>query len=204
MTTMILLREWQASQIEFWRQIPGFPGYDVSNFGRIRSYWIKVVNKGRGKGFRSEMSNASHYIKSTRNHNGYPCVRRLGGQLVHRLVARAFLGNPQNLSDVDHLNCVKYDARLGNLERVAHIENMRRARAAGLRDGVLPCGEAHHGCRVSDATVLEMQKLYGEGIKPPTIARRFSITLGNAYDLAQGRRGRGRKLKEKHDGNFTR
>src|SRR5258707_544086 len=40
MTSLILLSKWQESQIKFWGQVKDFPGYDVSNFGRVRS-WLR-------------------------------------------------------------------------------------------------------------------------------------------------------------------
>jgi hypothetical protein len=50
------------------------------------------------------------------------------GMPVHRLVAETFLPNPQGLSDVNHINHVKTDNSVENLEWVTHKENMRKAR----------------------------------------------------------------------------
>lgn len=53
---------------------------------------------------------------------------------VHVLVAKAFIPNPEGLDSVDHINGVRDDNRVDNLEWVSNSENVRRAWAIGQRD----------------------------------------------------------------------
>ena len=90
---------------EVWKDIPGYNGaYQVSNLGQVRSR-----KRGSWK-----------IIKETKKDNGYLVVMlssdKMRQHYVHRLVAQAFLPNPQNLGYVNHKNEKKDDNRASNLE----------------------------------------------------------------------------------------
>lgn len=97
------------NQAEIWKDVPGFNGYQASNFGNIKK-GVKVLNK-------------------TQNGFGYDMVclydgSRWRGSSVHRLVMLAFCGASE--LHVDHLNGIKTDNRLINLEYVTSRENSIR------------------------------------------------------------------------------
>ncbi len=204
MTALILLSEWQRSQVEFWRKTR-YEGYDVSSFGRIRSYWIIVANKGWSNGAQGELTDIPTIINgATSDSSGYPYLN-VGIQngkrpcpKIHRLVAQAFIPNPENKPEVNHINGRKADNWFGNLEWATHQENIDHAWRIGLRDGIMPKGEAHYGSKISDGQILVMQSLYDQGWKPIQLAEKFNVTLANVYDLAKGVRGRGKTLREKN------
>ena len=100
--------QWQNDtplEIEEWIAIDGYNGkYEISNLGRVRS---KAKNK--------------NYIMQQRlDKDGYLRVslrddKRKRNRPVHRLLAIAFIPNPQNLPQIDHINTIRTDNRLSNL-----------------------------------------------------------------------------------------
>lgn len=94
---------------EVWKSAPGFNGYEISNHGRIRN-----VN-GR-------------ILKLADNGLGYKKFRRKIGDVfkedyIHRLVALAFLPNPEGKPCVNHLDCNPANNKADNLEWCTKAEN---------------------------------------------------------------------------------
>lgn len=106
-----------AAMAEGWRPIAGWPGYEVSDRGRVRT----LKRRSRPK-----------MLRQFRNHRGYMRVmliepgRRLHAR-VHVLVASAFIGPaPGPGYTVDHQDRNKRNNAPGNLEWVTRLENYRR------------------------------------------------------------------------------
>ena len=106
---------------EEWRDLPELQGeYQVSNYGRVK----------RVKG-------AERLVKLTTQRNGYVYVTLSFANTskcfkTSRLVAKAFIPNPNNYEEADHLNADKQNNSVSNLEWVTPDENKRRAKAMGL------------------------------------------------------------------------
>ena len=96
--------------IEKWREVEGAPDYLVSDQGRV-----KALNY-RNKGKECILSPGGQGYKTVSIH-GKNCY-------VHRLVAKAFIPNPENKSDVNHINCDTNDNRVTNLEWTTRDENI--------------------------------------------------------------------------------
>ena len=116
--------------MEEWRAIEGTNGmYEVSNTGKVRS------NNYEGHNIKRE-------LKQNQNRDGYMTVylyfdgKRKFKQ-VHRLVAAAFLDNPDRKEQVNHINCVKSDNRVENLEWSTRSENIKHAYRNGLIESSL-------------------------------------------------------------------
>lgn len=122
--------------MEQWKPVSGYEGlYEVSDRGRVRSVEKVVTGSSRNGGLTHRMP---RLLRQNQKRNGYLTVDlcRQGTvrtTLVHRIVAQAFLSNPDNLSQVNHLNLTKTDNRAENLEWCSPLENMRHAQRNGAR-----------------------------------------------------------------------
>ena len=102
--------------IEEYRKLREYPMYRIYNTGRIYSEYSKK--------FLKRFDDNSGYLQVTL-FSGNNRVRKT--IKVHILVARAFIPNPYNLPEVNHINCNKYDNRVSNLEWVSKHDNMLHA-----------------------------------------------------------------------------
>lgn len=106
--------------IEEWRDIEGFEGYQVSNYGQVKSLNYRCTGK-------------EQILKQTTNKGGYKVIfLKKKHCSVHRLVAQAFIPNPDGKSDVNHISGDKTDNTVFNLEWNTRQENVRHAFDNGL------------------------------------------------------------------------
>jgi hypothetical protein len=87
---------------EEWKPVE-FPRYEVSNLGRVRKVDTGAI------------------LTAVKGDKGYTCLNIK--QQIHRLVAQAFIPNPENKPEVDHINRVRDDNRLENLRWSTSKEN---------------------------------------------------------------------------------
>lgn len=108
---------------ELWKAIPDYEGqYEVSNNGRIRSIERFVQFNGtlslvKGKPKKTRTDSYGYQVVSL-SKNGKEKTMK-----VHRLVALAFIPNPENKPFIDHINCIRNDNRVENLRWVTFKEN---------------------------------------------------------------------------------
>ena len=110
---------------EIWKDVKGYEGlYQVSNLGRVRSF-IKC----------NAHPNTPRIMKLHLNRKGYVKCHFFNKLVsVHRLVAEAFISNPENKPQVNHKDGNKLNNCFNNLEWATNSENQIHANASGLND----------------------------------------------------------------------
>src|SRR4030042_3256786 len=119
---------------EIWKDIPGFENlYLASNFGNIKSY-PKTIKYADGRIYNYQ----EKILKPSANNVGYLHVnlfKSRGNPIskdIHRIIAKIFIPNLQNKSEVNHKNGIKSDNRSKNLEWVTSSENKKHGFKNGL------------------------------------------------------------------------
>jgi hypothetical protein len=120
-------------QKEIWKEIKGYEGlYEVSNLGNVKSLERNIVRKD-GTNFYI----AERILRPSKDRKGYLNIGlykkgKSKNYKVHRLVAAAFIPNPESKLEVNHINADKADNRVKNLEWATCKENVHHAIKAGL------------------------------------------------------------------------
>lgn len=114
---------------EIWKPIEGTDGkYEVSNTGKVRSLNYKQTGKAKEL---TPSEKAGGYLQLRVKIDG-----KLKTVVIHRLVAEAFVPNPDGKPEVNHINGNKKRNYADNLEWVTRSENIQHAVDSGLRDRV--------------------------------------------------------------------
>lgn len=169
---------------EKWAVIEGFPNYMVSTFGRVKSvdrrFPVKsfhgrlAYNQVRKGMMLSQSETYQGYLLAWLFTDGEDGEKK--GIGVHRLVAKAFIPNPENKPEVNHKKGIKWDNRVSQLEWSTEEENMQHAFATGLKVGLK--NDKHPLSQFKNEEVLEIRRLHSIGWNITDIANKYSKGFG--------------------------
>lgn len=152
------------------KQIQGFPNYYISEDGKVYS------------------KNLKRFLKKRYKRDGYVCYALYRGEtpkkqynkLAHRLVAEAFLANPEDKEYINHKDGVKDNNHVGNLEWVTSSENQIHAINTGLKDNSVIYGEKHGNNKLKKN---EVEELYINHLMGKTRDDFVAKSLGKIYGV---------------------
>ena len=134
---------------EVWKDVVGFEEcFMISSLGSVYS---KRTNKN---------------LKPHKSKSGYLTLSsKIGGRTgqsiclkLHRIIAEAFIENPESKPFINHKNGIKHCNAIGNLEWCTASENVQHAHDTGLSK--TPIGIDHHSCKLTESDVLEIRASY--------------------------------------------
>lgn len=167
---------------EIWKPCPNYEdSYEVSNLGYIRGV-DRVSGNRRGiiKGkVLKRAPNRKKYLESRLFKNG-KCIPKI----IHRLVAIAFIPNPLNLPQVNHIDGDKNNCKESNLEWVDNSYNQLHAYKLGLQTSKK--GENNGRAKLTDLKVTYLKNLYNSGQEIKDIAKSESLNLSTLRQLLYG------------------
>jgi hypothetical protein len=165
---------------ETWKPIPGYETrYHVSNLGRVRR-----VGKVHGK------SDCYRILKPYNGTYGHGRVQLcMDGhkkrELVHRLVAKAFLPEPPEGCEVNHIDFDPTNNRVDNLEWVPHRQNILHSRERLARK----CGIEHGMVKLTEELVKAIRDRYARGgISFAKLGAEYGICAQQCHRIVRGKR----------------
>lgn len=176
---------------EIWRDIEGYKGlYQVSDQGRIRSLDRIVAHSRYGyKTLKGRL------LRPTKNGDGYFYINLYKDNhekkyKTHRLVAQAFIPNPENKEEVDHINTKRDDNRVENLRWATKLENNRNSLTRKKRSENNPMRGKYGKDNPNSKSIYQISKdgnliRKWEGIKEA--ARNTEVYPGNIVKCCQGK-----------------
>jgi hypothetical protein len=158
------------TEVERWVPVPGWPGYETSNHGRLRSYRrsgdtgkpILIATKPRPSGY--------HFARLW---NGMENSKVLG---VHAIVLMSFVGPKPPGMDPCHIDGKRDNNRLDNLRWGTRSENQRDS----LRHGT------HGNALLRERDIPRIWQRLVTGEKPPAIAKDYATSPGTIYSIKYG------------------
>ena len=166
---------------EEWKSIPCLDGYQVSTFGRVKSFKMGKVK------ILKPMVNRQGYLQFHLSKSSKAKWFR-----VNRLVAICFIPNPLGLPQVDHINGVKFNNHVSNLRWVTNSENRKQAFTTGLQKAQR--GEERYNAKLTNEqakficdnhdkfTRAQLAKMFGVSCQLIS-----AIQLGKKYKVAGGK-----------------
>lgn len=175
---------------EVWKKIHNSNGYFISNLGRVKRHkYYKTTNEHveyllvptkRGKKINSPNSSSYYCVGIWYNDNKYK------RESIHRLIAIAFIPNPENKCCVNHIDGNTYNNSIDNLEWVTNEENLKH-RFSVLKKYNNVKGDLSHFSKLKEEQVRFIPKLLEKGFNKRQIAQILATSESTILEITNGR-----------------
>jgi len=165
---------------EIWKGIPGYEDYYIiSNLGRVKSLERICYYNVNKTNIRNSRLKKERILTTSIDAFGYQSVNiSLNAKnkilKIAKLIAIAFIPNPENHPIINHINGVKSDNRIENLEWCTHKHNVNHAIETGLL--VFKLGSDNANSKFSHNDILKIKKDFKEN--PNIIVKDYASELG--------------------------
>jgi hypothetical protein len=149
--------------------------YIVSSDGRIYS----TKNVGRGKYHKEikQRKNADGYMDITVGPNSFRTTRK-----VHRLVAEAFIPNPDNLPEVDHIDDIRDNNDVSNLQWISRIDNIAKIPYERNSKSKSCEGNSHARLTKDDIKVIRY-KYKNDNVRISDLAKEYGVGYSTIWNI---------------------
>lgn len=169
------------SEGEEWRDVVGYEGlYKISNYGRLKTFCFHRTGSTPVQMIRILKDNKNAIYR----YAGLSKDGKVISNKIHRLVAKAFLPNPENKPYVNHINGNKHDNCASNLEWTTPLENNQHAIKTGLTD---MRGEKSGMSKLTNKDVINIRELISSGIRTSEIAKIKNVSWSTISCIKKGR-----------------
>lgn len=175
---------------EVWKPVQGYEGrYEVSSSGKVKTVG-RFINAPRGRQrWINEAELSTHITSRGYVQTMFKVGQKNFPQLVHRLVATAFIENPESLPQVNHMDGNKLNNHASNLEWCTSKENCAHARRERLYEPAR--GQNAGGAKLTNEQVLEIRKRLSSGETHESISLDYPVNRTVITRIASGARWNG-------------
>ena len=139
---------------KIWKTVPGYSRYKASTDGEI---YTPSWKGGRSGKIISPAKDAGGYMRTMLvNDEGRTATIK-----VHRIIATTFLENPEAKETVNHINGIKHDNRVENLEWATRSENVKHSFRTGLQSNK---GSKGPTSILTESQVLQIREMFKPGV----------------------------------------
>lgn len=155
--------------MEVWKKVKGFENYEVSNYGNVKSLKynkIRLLKQEKVKGYLRVSLSKENKVKRFQ---------------VHRLVAESFITNYLNKPCVNHINGIKIDNRVSNLEWATYSENEIHSYNY--------LQKKNHNRKLKDEQVffIKNKAIKGKNGNIKRLAKKFKVDVTTIYNILKNK-----------------